>query len=184
MKIIFSTNGQVNELDLTTGNVKMLANVNPSRNFQMVNDYKYIYIFLPKYELERWLYYSNIQPNNRSINRVRLNGADKQSVFVLPNQITGLKMDTDQERIYWLDFDNGKVQSARTNGSDVKEIFDSGATTSNYDFVINGDNIYCTNYNKIIKFSKYPSTTSQVIFTDVTVIHSILVLSTKGKYRY
>ncbi|CAC5416396.1 unnamed protein product [Mytilus coruscus] len=257
MKIIFQTNGLVKELDLSTGNVIILADVS-SRVFAMAYDYKYGYIFLPRYELggilrlhytsdqslvtvvpaaatpvnvvidpmydhlywterytggriarcnfggsnmtlitneiqpwaimldltNRWLYYSIIQPGDRSINRVRLNGSDKQTVSVLPNQILGLEMDIDQKRIYWLDFDTGKVQSARTNGSGVTEIFDSGATTSNYDFVINGDNIYCTSYNKIIKFPKYPGTTSQVIFTDISVINSILVLLTKGKYRY
>ncbi|XP_076087786.1 uncharacterized protein LOC143058212 [Mytilus galloprovincialis] len=91
-------------------------------------------------------------------------------------------MDTDQKRIYWLDFDTGKVQSARPNGSDVAEIFDSSATS--YDFVIKGDNIYCTSYKKIIKFSKYPGTTSQVLFTDISVINSLLVLSTTETLKY
>lgn len=51
MKIIFSTKGLVKELDLSTGNVKILVNVNQSRVFSMAYDYKYGYIFLPRYEL-------------------------------------------------------------------------------------------------------------------------------------
>lgn len=93
-------------------------------------------------------------------------------------------LDNDQNRLYVVDFDTGDLKSVNTNGSNITNILSTGSRNNNYDLVGNGDHMYCTDYTKIIKLTKYPGTTAEIIHTQPQQITSLFVFVQNGTDCY
>ncbi|CAC5416402.1 unnamed protein product [Mytilus coruscus] len=129
----------------------------------------------------KWIYYS--ENRLRSIKRVRLNGTNTETVAIITKQIVAISFDIGEteSRLYYMNYDTGDIMSSRTDGSNQTLILYTGSRTSNYDLVINGDYIFCTNYNEILKVQKHPGRTSQIMHTETTQIISVFVYMENGQ---
>lgn len=131
----------------------------------------------------RWIIYSN--PNNmKGIYRVRFDGTEKQTVIAYSNQITGLYLDNDDNLLYFVDHTTGDIKSLTTTGSNLTNILSTGTRETNYGVVVTGDHIYCSDYTKIIKQTKYSGTTTEIIHTETRWITGLFVLVQDGNYCY
>lgn len=129
----------------------------------------------------RWIIYSN--PNTmKGIYRVRFDGTEMQTVIAYSNQITGLYLDNDDNLLYFVDYTYGDIKSVTTTGSNLTNILSTGTRRKNYGVVVTGDHIYCTNYTKIIKQTKYSGTTTEIIHTEPHEVTGLFVLVQDGNY--
>lgn len=79
-----------------------------------------------------------------------------------------------------MEFESGAVKSVNLNGSSLQNILSTGSSSTNYDLVVYGDYIFCTNDTKIIKLQKYPGTSSQSIHMESKMVTSVLVYMENG----
>ncbi|VDI81258.1 Hypothetical predicted protein [Mytilus galloprovincialis] len=87
----------------------------------------------------RWIYYGQYIPPT-DIFRTYFDGMDKRVIIKnLPTYVFGIAVDVDVESIYWMEHLSGDLQSARYNGSDIKTIISTNATSQNWAIDINED---------------------------------------------
>lgn len=89
--------------------------------------------------------------------------------------------DVDVKRLYWMEFNTGDLRSSWENGSDVETIISTNATFQNKDIDIDGELIFYTNDNTIMKINKSLGHNPTVLHTDTTYINSLLVYKSEGK---
>ncbi|XP_076815261.1 uncharacterized protein LOC143461282 isoform X2 [Clavelina lepadiformis] len=93
--------------------------------------------------VKRRLFFSTFRSRGSQIISTDLAGKDKQVIFSYPavNDVSGITVDYDEDRIYWTDFlrNRGLVKSSNLDGTNVKEIYSRSnsifwgiATYSNY----------------------------------------------------
>ncbi|CAC5403632.1 LRP8 [Mytilus coruscus] len=127
----------------------------------------------------RWLYYS-IYPTNSAIRRSRLNGTETQTVLdVYTEQVTGLNIDYNGDRLFWLERKNGDVKSS--NGTNVVKIVSTNATNENLGIHVHNSDIYCANGKRILLVTLSPRTKANVMFSDKDMIYGVLFYKEKGK---
>lgn len=90
-------------------------------------------------------------------------------------------LDVDVESIYWMEFQTGDLQSASFNVSDVKRIISTNVTSRNLNIDIDGDFIFYTNYQKIMKINKSSGQNPTVVHTDTERIYAVLFYKQEGK---
>lgn len=78
--------------------------------------------------------------------------------------------DVDVERLYWIEHETGDLKSAWFNGSIIKTIISTNATSANWDIAINEDFIFYTSNTKIMKINKALGQNSTAIHTDTLPI--------------
>lgn len=91
-------------------------------------------------------------------------------------------LDYDEDRLYFLDFNTGEIKFVNTNGSNLTNIFNISSRGTNYDLAVNGDYIYCINYNETIKVQKHPGGNSKIVHTATGHIYSVFVYDENGNY--
>ncbi|XP_052081035.1 low-density lipoprotein receptor-related protein 1B-like [Mytilus californianus] len=130
----------------------------------------------------RWLYYS-IYPTNSAIRRSRLNGTETQTVVnVSTEQVTGLSIDYNGDRLFWLERKSGDVNSSNFDGTNVVKIVSTNATNENLGIHVHNSDIYCANGKRILLVTLSPRTKANVIYSDIEMIYGVLFYKEKGKY--
>ncbi|XP_071178161.1 very low-density lipoprotein receptor-like isoform X2 [Mytilus edulis] len=131
----------------------------------------------------RWLYYGQ-QSLPSKIFRTNFDGMDKRVIIEnLPSYVYGI--DVNVKRLYWMEFQTGDLQSACFNGSDVRTIVSTNAKSKNWDIATDGDFIFYTSSNKIMKISKSLQHNPTVVYTDTDIINGILLYKQNGvKYGF
>lgn len=89
--------------------------------------------------------------------------------------------DVDVERLYWIEHETGELKSAWFNGSNIKTIISTNATSANWDIAINEDFIFYTSNTKIMKINKALGQNPTVVHTDTLPIYFFLLLKQDGK---
>ncbi|CAC5365944.1 unnamed protein product [Mytilus coruscus] len=130
----------------------------------------------------RWLYYSTTYPKKiRRIRRCRLDGTEIQTV--IDEEATGLSIDFNEERLYWMDFKTGDLKSAYLNGTNNKTVFSTNTTLKNIGISILDSKIYCANFNQLLKVTLSPITSASVIYKGTERIYGLLLYKEKKKWR-
>lgn len=80
-----------------------------------------------------------------------------------------------------MEYYTGDLRSAWYNGSDVKTIIRTNATLVNWDINIDGDFIYYTRNNTIMKMNKSLRQNPTVVHTDTHKIYNFLLYKHDGK---
>lgn len=80
--------------------------------------------------------------------------------------------DVDVERIFWMAYQTGDLRSAWYNGSDDRTIVNTNATSNNWD--IDGDLIFYTSSNQIMKINKSLGQNPTVLHTDTESVYGLL----------
>ncbi|XP_071178159.1 protein cueball-like isoform X1 [Mytilus edulis] len=129
----------------------------------------------------RWIYYGQqILPSQ--IFRSNFDGMGITVIIKdLPAKVYGLGVDVNVKRLYWMEFQTGDLQSACFNGSDVRTIVSTNAKSKNWDIATDGDFIFYTSSNKIMKISKSLQHNPTVVYTDTDIINGILLYKQNGK---
>ncbi|VDH94870.1 Hypothetical predicted protein [Mytilus galloprovincialis] len=129
----------------------------------------------------RWIYYAQ-DTSPSKIFRTNLDGMDKRVIInnVAAN-VYGIGVDVDVESIYWMECQTGDLQSATFNGTDVKRIISTNATYQNVNIEIDGDFIFYTSNNKIMKINKSSGQNPTVVHTDTEQILAVLFYKQEGK---
>ncbi|CAC5419443.1 VLDLR [Mytilus coruscus] len=131
----------------------------------------------------RWLYYSTNNKINNSIRRSRLDGSGKQTlVSVHPQLVTGLSIDFDEDRLFWMEYGNGNLKSIYFDGSNVSIVISTNTTNGNGDIDVHGSTIYCSNDLNVLIVEVLPITTANVIHTERGRILGVLYYEEKRKF--
>ena len=79
--------------------------------------------------VNKWVYYSAVSTNKTRITKCKFNGSNQQSIITddNPGRIYGISLDLIEQRIYWTDYHNNSIKSAKVDGSDV-QLITSGLT--------------------------------------------------------
>ncbi|CAC5390805.1 VLDLR [Mytilus coruscus] len=129
----------------------------------------------------RWIYYAQ-QLSPSEIFRTNFDGMDKRVIIKnLTTYVLGIGVDVDVERLYWMEYYTGDLQSAWDNGSDVKTIISTNVTIENWDIDMDEDFIFYTSYNQIIKINKFLGQIPTVVHTDTQRIYGVLLYKQDGK---
>lgn len=80
--------------------------------------------------------------------------------------------DVDVERIFWMAYQTGDLRSAWYNGCDDRTIVNTNATSNNWD--IDGDLIFYTSSNQIMKINKSLGQNPTVLHTDTESVYGLL----------
>ncbi|CAC5408638.1 VLDLR [Mytilus coruscus] len=125
--------------------------------------------------LNRWLYYSTYDINNRSIRRSRLDGNETRTIFnVHPERVTGLSIGSnDREILYWMEHDKGNLKSRNVDGTNEK-IYRTNTASANVGIHVYDSKIYCSNDRRILMVTLRPATTVNVLYTDTGRVLSVL----------
>lgn len=89
--------------------------------------------------------------------------------------------DVNVERLYWMEYNTGDLQSAWLNGSNVKTIISTNVTDKNWDIDINEDFIFYTSAKQIMKTNKSSGQHPTVIHTDTQQVYGLLFFKPIGK---
>ncbi|XP_052080605.1 low-density lipoprotein receptor-related protein 5-like [Mytilus californianus] len=157
------------------------CNLNGSDKFLVLNDDPLFALTLDyRY---RWLYYSTtLTAKKRSIRRSRLDGTRNQTV--IEEEASDLSIDFIEERLYWMNFATGDLKSAYLNGTNDRKLFSTNTTIQNVGIYVLDDEIYCVNFNEILKVTLQPVTSASVIYAGTKRIYGLLVYKEKRKYLY
>ncbi|XP_063412591.1 protein cueball-like [Mytilus trossulus] len=129
---------------------------------------------------QRWLYYS-IYPTRSSIRRSRLNGTGPQEVVdVNTEQVTGLSIEYNPDRLFWLERKSGDVKSSNLNGSNIIKIVSTNETHANIGIHVHNSDIYCANGKRILRVIFSSPTKANVIYSDTEMIYGIMFYQEKG----
>ncbi|VDI81261.1 Hypothetical predicted protein [Mytilus galloprovincialis] len=129
----------------------------------------------------RWIYYGQEQ-NPSKIFRTNFDGMDKTIIInYVASYVYGIGVDVDAERLYWMEYEMGDLRSAWYNGSDVKTIISTNATDNNLNIDINGDFIFYTSNNQIMKIDKSLGQNPTVVHTDTEKIYGFLLYKQDGE---
>ncbi|CAC5395781.1 unnamed protein product [Mytilus coruscus] len=128
----------------------------------------------------RWIYYGQNESPSK-IFRTNFDGIDKRVIINnLPASVFGIGLDVDVQRLYWMEYTTGDLKSAWFNGSDVKTIVSTNAKNKNFDIDIDGDFIFYTSNNKIMKINKSLGQNPTVVHTDTQQIYGVLLCRQDG----
>ncbi|CAG2241717.1 LRP2 [Mytilus edulis] len=131
----------------------------------------------------RWLYYSTtLTTPIRSIRRSRLDGTENQTV--IGEEASDLSIDFKGNRLYWMNFATGDLKSAYLNGTDDRKVFSTNTTIKNVGIHVLDSELYCINFNKILKVTLSPVTSSRVIYQGTNRIYGLFVYKEKRKYFF
>ncbi|XP_063412153.1 low-density lipoprotein receptor-related protein 5-like [Mytilus edulis] len=129
----------------------------------------------------RWLYYSTtLTTPIRSIQRSRLDGTEIHTV--IKEEASDISIDYKDERIYWMNFATGDLKSANLNGTGDRKVFSTNTTIKNVGIHVLDSEIYCVNFNQILKVTLSPVKSARVIYPGTTRIYGLFVYKEKGKY--
>ncbi|CAG2222561.1 unnamed protein product [Mytilus edulis] len=117
-----------------------------------------------------WLYYST---KTNKIRRYRLTSGEKQTVKESVD-VTGLGIDAYKNRLYWMEYQRGDLESSELNGTNSIKVVSTNKTRTNIGIYVYGSKIYCSNGNQILKVTVSPITMAEVIHTDTAGINSVL----------
>lgn len=88
--------------------------------------------------------------------------------------------DVDVERIFWMAYQTGDLRSAWYNGSDDRTIVNTNATSINWNIDIDGDFIFYTSSNQIMKINKSLGQNPTVLHTDTESVYCLLFYKPEG----
>lgn len=123
-----------------------------------------------------WLYYST---KTNKIRRSRLNGADKHTLKELVD-VTGLGIDANKKRLYWMEYQKGDLESSDLNGTNAIKVVSTNKTRTNIGIYVYGSKIYCSNGYQTLKVTVSPVTMAKVVHTDTETIHGVLFYDGKN----
>lgn len=89
-------------------------------------------------------------------------------------------LDSDDNLLYFVDQTTGDIKSVTTTGSNLTNILST--RSGNYGVVVNGDHMYCADYNEIIKVQKHPGGNSKILHTANGQIYGVFVYIENGNY--
>ncbi|CAC5365943.1 unnamed protein product [Mytilus coruscus] len=121
----------------------------------------------------RWLYYTTFG-TTRKIRRARLNGSDKQTV-INSVEVTGLGIDTNGWRLYWMVHNIGELRSSTLNGTNIIKVLNTNKTQTSIGIYVHNSNIYCTNGLQLLKVTAMPVKAAYVLHTDTATTHGVLL---------
>ncbi|VDI27720.1 Hypothetical predicted protein [Mytilus galloprovincialis] len=110
-KLIFSSPHSLKEIDLQTGTVNKLADINYTVE-SLAYDYKDKYLYVPRYEKGDILRFS--YPSNASVTFA--------TVVVSNSKIIGVAYDSLNAHLYWAEVDTGKIMRCKADGSELTNI--------------------------------------------------------------
>lgn len=127
----------------------------------------------------RWIYYGQ-ERNLSKIFRTNFDGMNKRVIIKnIPSYVYGIGVDV--ERIYWMEHSTGYLQSAFSNGSDVRTIVSTHAINTNLGIDVNKNFIFYTCNSQIMKINKSMGQTPTVIHSDTHQIYGLLLYKQDGK---
>ncbi|XP_071150585.1 low-density lipoprotein receptor-like [Mytilus edulis] len=129
----------------------------------------------------RWLYYSTFG-TTRQIKRARLNGSEKHPILESV-EITGLGIDTNGWRLYYMIHHKGELKSSSLNGTNIIDVFSTNKTRRNIGIYVYDSNIYCTNDLQLLKVASSQAATSYVIHEDTAQTLGVLLYDEMGRYK-
>ncbi|XP_052081039.1 low-density lipoprotein receptor-related protein 6-like [Mytilus californianus] len=121
----------------------------------------------------RWLYYST-DGTNKSIRRLKLNDSENQTIINIQSElVTGMSIDNDKDRLYWMEFNNGFLKSSTLNGSSVITVLNTNTNNKNQDIHVYRGNVYCANGNSLLNVT--PGVSAHVIYNNTGIIYSVFI---------
>ncbi|VDI83632.1 Hypothetical predicted protein [Mytilus galloprovincialis] len=129
----------------------------------------------------RWLYYSTFG-TTRKIKRARMNGSEKHSILESV-EVTGLGIDTNGWRLYYMIHDKGELKSSLLNGTNIIDVFSTNKNQTSIGIYVYNSNIYCTNGTQLLKVTSSQAAASYVIHTDTAKTQGVLLYDEMGRYK-
>ncbi|XP_052080319.1 low-density lipoprotein receptor-related protein 8-like isoform X2 [Mytilus californianus] len=111
-KLLYSTYGYVKEIDLKSGEVKVLLNVAGNYVFSLAYDYDERYLYIPRRngDIIKFPY-----PNNQTV---------QFETVVSANGPLGIAFDSVNHHLYWTEDGKGKIMRCNADGTNKTTIFD------------------------------------------------------------
>ncbi|XP_076089216.1 low-density lipoprotein receptor-related protein 6-like [Mytilus galloprovincialis] len=129
----------------------------------------------------RWLYYSTFG-TTRKIRKARLNGSENQTV-IKSVEVTGLGIDTNGWRLYYMIHDKGELKSSSLNGTNIIDVFSTNKTQTSIGIYVYDSNIYCTNGTQLLKVTSSQAATAYVMHTDTAQTLGVLLYDEMGRFK-
>ncbi|CAC5362614.1 LRP8 [Mytilus coruscus] len=125
----------------------------------------------------RWLYYSTVSLSySIRLRRARLDGTEIQTLIesaVSPmDRVIALSIDNNEDRLYWMGFDRGDLKSSNFNGTNVIDVHRTNTIRLNRAIHLYGNTVYCVNDRQILDVTVSPSTTVNVIHSDIETMYA------------
>ncbi|CAG2248055.1 unnamed protein product [Mytilus edulis] len=174
-KVLFGTKVQIKEIDIDTGNVKILVGDARGEMYGMDYDPKYKYMYFTRYNhrtIMRWMY---VVERFKRIIKARFNYSEAHGIIDLNTRVDYIDLDKKEEKLYWTTYYHGDFKSASVRGCDVKTIFQTGITNYYQPIDVYGSSIFFSNNKKLFMMNATLGTTSTALYTDAYRIFSIYV---------
>ncbi|CAG2199985.1 LRP5_6 [Mytilus edulis] len=120
----------------------------------------------------RWMY---IVERDIGILKSRFDLSENKTIVNFVSRVYCMDIDTDEQRLYWIIYDNGDMKSATLNGSDVKTILSTNSAGNKMAIGVLGSNIFYADNNQLFMVAKTPGSTPTFLYTDNSRIESIFV---------
>ncbi|CAC5413281.1 LRP1 [Mytilus coruscus] len=105
----------------------------------------------------RWIYILETQPTASRILKSRFDIAITQTIVNLTTHVLCMAIDNDENRLYWM-IDDGDIQSAKDDGSDVKTILSTNVSISNCAIDVFGSYVYYAYGSHLLLLNKAQET--------------------------
>lgn len=91
-------------------------------------------------------------------------------------------VDTVENRLFWIIYDNGDMQSATVDGCDVKTIISTNSAGNKVAIGVFGNTIFYADNKQLLMVTKIPGSTPTVLYNDTMRIESIFVFNQLGMF--
>ncbi|XP_052081119.1 low-density lipoprotein receptor-related protein 1-like [Mytilus californianus] len=132
---------------------------------------------------EKWLYYSTIG-THKTISRSRMDGSQKHIFMdVKSEKVTGITIDYDSGRVYWMENVEGVLKSSDSNGTYMMKVSSTITPGASIGIFVYRSDIYCSNGMQLLQVKLSGGMRRPfVLYSDKDTIHGVHYINKTSQY--